>query len=196
MSFVVHTFETNSKNNNIGFSLHEDLSEGRSLYFLAKFPKITENAEEISNTIFNAIVNYCKNSNITDPYDLFEEALKSANQETTKLRQTLSKNPEIVVALFDFHHLFLSQCGDSEAYLFRNSTLSQITEIPENGDDIFLNILSGTVMVNDIIILSSNRILRVVTANQLTDILHKQNFAEAFGIFKHEMISNQKKISW
>lgn len=186
MAFSVHTFETNPEGN-LGYAFHQVVGEGQALYFLAKFrPEIPE-PQSLAELIFGAIVDHLQTSKIEDHYDCFEDALKSANQAAKKNQITGKNPPEIVVAYFDFHQLYLSQSGSSEAYLIRDSGVSQITEIADQSEDLFLNILSGQVMVNDVILLSSNRILRTLTANELTDTLGKQNFRQASHQFKQEL---------
>ncbi|NCP67337.1 protein phosphatase 2C family protein [bacterium] len=186
MAFSVHTFETNP-DGNLGFAFHQKVGEGQELYFLAKFGAETLEPQSMAETIFGAIVDHMEASKIEDHYDRFEDALKAANQEAKKNQITGKNPPEIVVAYFDFHQLYLSQCGPSEAYLIRDHGVSQITEIADQAEDLFLNILSGQVMVDDVILLSSNRILRTLTANELADTLGKQNFRQASNQFRQEL---------
>ena len=186
MAFSVHTFETNP-DGNLGFAFHQKVGEGQELYFLAKFGAETLEPQSMAETIFGAIVDHMEASKIEDHYDRFEDALKAANQEAKKNQITGKNPPEIVVAYFDFQQLYLSQCGPSEAYLIRDHGVSQITEIADQAEDLFLNILSGQVMVDDVILLSSNRILRTLTANELADTLGKQNFRQASNQFRQEL---------
>ncbi len=186
MAFSVHTFETNPEGN-LGFAYHQNIGEGQEVYFLAKFALGTTEAQNIAESLFGAIVDHLSKPSAKDHYDHFEEALKKANQAFRKDASQTSKTPEIVVALFDFHHLYLTQSGESEAYLIRDGGVSQITEIPEESDDLFLNILSGQVNIDDVVILSSNRILRTLTANELSDIFAKPSYRESTNSFKHEL---------
>lgn len=186
MAFSVHTFETNPEGN-LGFAFHQTVGEGQELYFLAKFPAETPEPQTMAEVIFGAVVDHMEASKIEDHYDRFEDALKAANVEARKNNITGKNPPEIVVAYFDFHQLYLSQSGPSEAYLIRDHGVSQITEVADQSEDLFLNILSGQVMVDDVILLSSNRILRTLTANELADTLGKQNFRQASNQFRQEL---------
>ncbi len=186
MAFSVHTFETNPEGN-LGFAFHQSVGEGQEVYFLGKFTPGTQNPQDLAETIFGTVVNHLEKSKIADSYDRFEDALKTANLEAKKLANQYSEIPEMVIAYFDFHQLYLSQSGSSEAYLVRDGGVSQITEIPEQSEDLFLNILSGNVAVDDVVLLSSNRILRTLTANELTDIFGRSNFREATNMFRHEL---------
>lgn len=186
MPFSVHTFETNPQGN-LGFAYHESVGEGQELYFLAKFPNETQQAQDLAESIFGAIVDHFKRPNTKEAYDRFEDALKMANLEYQKHRTQLASAPDVVVAFFDFHHLYLTQSGQSEAYLLREGQVSQITEIPEESEDLFLNILSGQVAIEDVVMLASHRVLRTLTANQLSEVFARPNFSEATNIFKHEL---------
>ena len=186
MAFSVHTFETNPAGN-LGFAFHQTVGEGQELYFLAKFEPQTDEPQNTAELIFGAIVDHMEASNIADHYDRFEDALKAANLEAKKAGLTGKNPPEMVVSYFDFHQLYLSQSGSSEAYLIRDNGVSQITEVSEASDDLFLNILSGQVMVEDVILMSSNRILRTLTANELSDILGQADFSKASTQFRQEL---------
>lgn len=187
MTFAVHTFEINPSGGNLGFSFHEDISEGQALYFLGKFADDTTDAKMVAETIFGAVVESFSRSQISDPYDRFEDALKSANLEAQKLKKNMPSTPEIVMAFFDFNTLYLSQSGESEAYLVRGTSVSQITESAEDMDLLFSNILNGQVALNDTILLSSSRILRFLTTNQLVDMFGRTDFSDAVSLFRHEL---------
>lgn len=192
MSFSVHTFETNPKGN-LGFAFHQKVGEGQDLYFLAKFDEETADPQNIAESIFGAIVDYFESSTTPNAYDKFEEALKMANQEAKKVERSFSKTPEIIVAFFDFHHLYLTQAGLSEAYLVRGESVSQISELPENSKDLFLNILSGQVAIEDVVIFASHRILRTVTANQLADMFSQQTYSDAVSALRHKLSTDSEE---
>jgi len=193
MSFSVHTFEVNPDGNSKGFSFHENVGEGQDLYFLARFHEETPDAQSIAESIFGEIVDTFSRIEGGDAYENFEEALKNANAEAKKNRSKFSKTPDIVVAYFDFHNLYLTQCGQSEAYLLRTDTVSQIIEPESAEDDLFSNILSGQVTLHDTVMLASSRILRTMTASQLSEIFQRSDFDEACGIFRHELTGSAEE---
>ncbi len=192
MSFAEHTFETNSSGKENGFSFHENVGEGQSVYFLGKFPESIENPKLAAETIFGTIVETLTNSKIANAYDCFEDALKAGNLEAKQFFSSEEK-PEVLIAYFDFHHLYLSVSDKAEAYLVRGKTVSQITETPEKGADLFLNILSGDVAIGDSVILSSDRVLRALTTNQISDIFIRSSFDDAVEIFRHELSTNAEE---
>ncbi len=193
MAFATHTFETNPSKENLGFSFHETLGEGQEVYFLGKFPEDTIDPKMTAESLFGAIVESFANSDISDPYDRFEDALKAVNLEAKKLKPNLPKVPEIVIAFFDFHNLYLSQSNESEAYLVRGTNLSQITETSADNSVLFANILSGQVAIDDIVLLSTSRILRSLTTNQVIDLLNRSDFDESINLLRHELTQSSEE---
>jgi hypothetical protein len=187
MSFSVHTFETHPENSGLAFAFHENLSEGQDIFFRGKFPEGTVDANSVAESIFGAIIDSLKILNKGDCYDRFEDALKSANMEFKKNIAKIPAMPDIVISYFDFNNLYLSQSGKAEAYLLRNESLSQISETPDSDNELFLNILSGQVSVDDIVIISNDRLLHAITTTQLIDIFSKTSFDEAITILRNEL---------
>ncbi len=187
MSLSVHTFETKPTDPNLNFSFHESIGEGQELFFIARFPEKTKDSKTIANSIFGVIVNVFQSSKIKDTYDKLEEALKNANLEYKKFAAQIPDVPDIIIAHFDFNNLYLSQSGGSEAYLLRDSKISQISETPERGEELFLNILNGQVSIEDTIILTTRRVLRYMTSNQLIDIFSRSNFSQSSKSLRQEL---------
>ncbi len=192
MTLAVHTFETNALDENLSFAFHETISEGREIYFIAKFKTPAPHTAEYAENIFGSIIDAFTDSDTKNAYDAFEEGLKMANGEITKRKKQKAETPEIVVAFFDFHNLYLSQAGQSEVYLIRDGALSQITET-ESDEASFSNILSGQITINDIVIISTSRILRVLTSNQLVDMFESNNFTDNISLLKHELRTKTKE---
>ena len=187
MSFAVHTFEINPSGDPTGFAFHEEAGEGRELYFLSKFGTGTPEARNIAENIFGMVLESLRNSKAVDPYDQFEDALKAANAEARKHAKSFTKVPNFVIAFFDFHHLYLSQTGESEAYLVRGASVSQISETVDDGQELFQNILSGQVAVDDTVLLTSSRLLRSVTASEMADIFSQSDFSEAVATLRAKL---------
>ena len=187
MAFSVHTFETKPNDANLGFSFHERISEGRELFFLCKFPEDSKDPQSIAEAIFGVALHVFETSKIKDSYDRFEEALKAANMEARKFAAHIPGDLDVVMAFFDFNNLYLSQSGEAEVYLLRDGNISQISETPEDGADLFLNILNGQVAVEDSIILTTHRILRFVTTNKLVDLFSRTAFSEGVALLRQEL---------
>jgi hypothetical protein len=193
MTFSAHTFETNPSEGNLGFAFRENIGEGQEVFFLGKFNEGDVDPKTIAEAVFGAVVESFTSSKITDPYDRFEDALKAANLEAQKRKKNWKQVPNIVISFFDFNNLYLSQSGECEAYLIRGTSVSQITETPENDDTLFSNILSGQVAIDDVVILSSSRLLRSITANQIVDTLSRSDFGEAVGLLRHELQASSEE---
>lgn len=121
-----------------------------------------------------------------DAYERFEETLKEIN---LLLKNLKDKNEEqgfcqinAIIAVQDEQNLHLTQSGEAETYLIRNDKLTVISEglsvHKKEDSDIFLNIASGEIVLNDKIVFTSHRLLRYLTAQQIADIF-KQNLPEA-----------------
>ena len=187
MAFSVHTFETLSDSSAEGFAFRESIGEGKEVFFLSKFSQDSTDARSSAEVIFGSIVDVLRTSKIKDEYDKFEDALKSANLEAKGLRSKISGQADIAVAYFDFNNLYFAQSGGAEAYMLRGDTLSQISEDFEESDKLFSNILNGQIAVDDVIMFSSSRMLRILTASQISDIFTGDNFEESTKTLRHKL---------
>ncbi len=121
-----------------------------------------------------------------DIYERFEETLKEINLLLKNLKeknedQTFCKI-NAIIAIQDNQSLHLTQSGDAETYLIRNNKLTVVSEglsvRKDEDSDVFMNIASGEIAMNDTLVFTSRRLLRYLTAQQITDIF-KQNIPEA-----------------
>ena len=108
--------------------------------------------------------------------NLLLKNLKEKNEE-----QSLCKI-NAIIAVQDDQNLHLTQSGEGETYLVRNNKLTVVSEglsvRKTEESDVFMNIASGEISVNDTLIFTSIRLLRYLTAQQIADIF-KQNIPEA-----------------
>lgn len=186
MSFAVHTFETHPDGSNTAFAFHENLGEGQEVYFLAKFPAGEDSARIAAETIFGAIVDALKFDARGEAGDRFEDALKAANNQAQKLGLLRKERPDIVVSFFDFQTLYVATSGEGQSSLIRSGAMSRITE-EINGADLFNNLLSGQVAVDDVIVVSNKNPLAVIPASQMGEILSRENFDDAVSAVRHEL---------
>lgn len=195
MTFSVHTFETNPQEDkkNHAFSFRESISEGQEVFFLAQIDPSGSDPQKVAEILFGTLMDHLETANSKDGYDRFEEALRVVNFEARKNRNLFGKTPHIVIAYFDFQNLYITQSGSSEAYLVRGTNVSQISEYSEEGDDLFLNILSGQIAIQDTILLSSTRILRSVTASQLSEIFTRSDFSDSISVLRHELSTHSEE---
>jgi hypothetical protein len=64
--------------------------------------------------------------------------------------------------------------------------MSRITE-EINGSDLFNNLLSGQVAVDDVVVVSNKNPLEVIPASQMGEILSRENFDDAVSAVRHEL---------
>ncbi len=192
MAFAVHTFETHPDGSNSAFAFHENIGEGQDIYFIAKFPAETDSARVFAETIFGSIVDALKFDARGDAGDRFEDALKSANAQAKKLRLVRGAHPDIVVAFFDFQTLYVATAGMAQASLIRGGTSSRITE-EIDGTDLFNNLLSGQIAVEDVVILSNVDPVSIIPAAQIGELLSRENFDESVSTFRHELSAKSEQ---
>jgi hypothetical protein len=111
----------------------------------------------------------------TDVYERFENTLKEVNVTYRNLKQKRGSKAmgsiSAIVAVFSKNELHITQAGEAEAYLVRKGRLSMITEgLAGRSEDLFINIASGELLPEDKIVLSTSRLLRLATHNQLAQI--------------------------
>jgi hypothetical protein len=186
MSFAVHTFETHPDGSNTAFAFHEHLGEGQEVYFLAKFPVGFDSARISAETIFGSIVDALKFDVRGEAGDRFEDALKAANGQAQKMGILRKERPDIVVSFFDFQTLYVATSGEAQSSLVRGGAISRITE-EIGGADLFNNLLSGQVAVEDVVIISNKNPLESIPASQIGEILSRENFDDAVSAVRHEL---------
>lgn len=186
MAFAVHTFETHTDGTNTAFAFHENMGEGQEVYFLAKFPKGTENARFLAESIFGSLIDSLKYDSRGEMGDRFEDALKAANSQAKKNGLNRGVRPDIVVSYFDFQSLYLATSGEAQASLARSGSISRITE-DTTGNELFNNLLNGQVAVEDVVVLSNQDVLAAIPATQASEILSRENFDDASAALRQEL---------
>jgi hypothetical protein len=154
------------------------------------------NSEEIGEAVFSTFQKVFFEDVEAESYVRFEAALKATNAVLAEFKkQKVSGyigNLNIVIAAFIGGTLYLSQSGDAEAYLCRKKFVSVITEglFEEESKDVFTNIANGSIEEGDTVLISSTRLLRYVTKNDLGRILSGVDPADVLGEVK-DVISTE-----
>ncbi|MCF7846120.1 MAG: hypothetical protein K9L85_02685 [Candidatus Peribacteraceae bacterium] len=139
--------------------------------------------EDLVRTIFQTLQEICFVGQSQDAYERFETALKEVNAVVAEFRESLpNKNLGRLNAVIGFlggRELHITQSGEAEAYLIRKGALTTVTEGLAGDDaavDAFVNIASGRTENHDKLLLSTERLLRYATKNELTKIFspHKE----------------------
>lgn len=139
--------------------------------------------EDLIRTVFQTLQEICFLDQGQDAYERFETALKEVNAVIAEFRETLpNKNIGRINAVIGFlsaRDLHITQAGEAEAYLIRKGALTTVTEGLAGDDeavDAFMNIASGKTENHDKLLLTTERLLRYATKNELTKIFspHKE----------------------
>lgn len=143
-------------------------------------------AEEIGGVIFETMQKVFFEDLTADPYVRFENALKSVNSILAEFKsQKVSGyigNMNVVVAAIVENQLFLTQCGDAEAYLIRKKYVSIVSEglseDSSSSEDVFASIASGEIEPGDFVLFSSTRLLRYTSKTDLAQSVRRTSVAE------------------
>lgn len=188
MAFVIaHEFLDIGKES-LGFSKNyfyeweDDLRGQRSQLFLnMKIDSTEVPGNEIGDTIFEVMKNYFFHGLDRDPAERFEDMLKEINGEISRKEEELGikfvPNMHVVAAAIWGDALFLSQRGDSEAYLIRRrfvSTISEGLSDHKNKDELFMNIASGDIDAGDYLFFCSARLVRYITKADLGKLISEE----------------------
>ena len=144
-------------------------------------------AEEIGSVIYETMQKFFFEDVAVDAYTRFEAALKSINNVLKEFKSQKTSgyigNLNIIIAAIVGDDLFLTQCGDAEAYLIRKRYVSIVSEgLDDNSDqegDIFSSIASGTIEAGDFVLFSSTRLLRYISKTDLAQAVTKKSISES-----------------
>jgi hypothetical protein len=147
-------------------------------------------AETLGEVIFDTV----RKVFFADPdkkaYLCFEDAVKAVNRELNQIRNDKASkyigNLSVIISAIAGNNLYLTQCGEAEAYLIRKRLCTTISEglSDESSNDIFSNIANGTLAPNDIVIFSSTRLPRYIGKNDLAKVFSAKNLVASLGELK------------
>lgn len=184
--------DDNSFLENYSYDMYDKFGEKSGEIFInLEIQNNPANSEEIGEAVFGIFQEEFFADVEAEPYARFERALKAVNIGLEEFKkQKVSGyigNLNVVIAAFVNGVLYLSQTGDGEAYLARKRFLSVVTEglSEENSGEIFSNIASGGLEEGDTVLISSTRLLRYVSKNDLARLL--------FGIEPAEILAEIKE---
>ena len=170
MTFNSETFEVKVIDNKYHFSFTDELSEGLRVYTVWAFGVDDIEPQSIAETLYDTLITVLQNSHGKTVYDKLEDSLRAINAEMRRLRGHVKKLPDALIAVFDYHEIHITEAGFGEAYLIRDRQMTQISETYEASEELFQNILSGEIRVNDSLILSTVRLLRHLSKREIIDI--------------------------
>jgi hypothetical protein len=155
-------------------------------------------AEEIGRIIFETMQSRFFEDVERDPYERFEVALRATNDALNGLRKEKSSgyigNLNIVIAAILGDVLYLTQSGDSEAYMIRKRYVSVVSEglSDEAGEseDIFSSIASGKIESGDFVLFASTRLLRYISKTDLAKCVNRRSIMESLNELR-EVVSTE-----
>ncbi|MBI4234772.1 hypothetical protein HY604_00560 [Candidatus Peregrinibacteria bacterium] len=182
--FLFFGRDENSFLENYSYDLFEEHGEKSGQLFInLEIQNNPADAEDIGQLIFETMQKVFFEDVLKDSYERFESALKAVNNVLKELKgQKVSGyigNLNIVAAGIVGDILYLTKCGDSEAYLVRKRYVSVVSEglgeDEDSGGDIFSSIANGTLQAGDMVIFSSARLLRYISKTDLAKAVNKEN---------------------
>lgn len=157
-----------------------------SLFLVLSISSSQVPGEEVGKEAFQLLQDHYLDDLSGDPYDRFENALREVNlminEKEKNLDMKFVPNVHVVCGVIEKDMLFLSQRGDAQGYLIRKRHVSSITEglfDEKNTEDLFQNIASGVLEVNDSVILVTGKLVHYATPSELSKIFSEQSLSEA-----------------
>lgn len=190
--------DENSFLENYAYDLFQDHGEKSGQIFInLEIQNNPVDSQEIGAVIFQTMQRGFFENVDEDPHYRFESALKGVNNVLAEFKnQKISKyigNLNVVIAAIVGDNLFLTQCGDAEAYLIRKRYVSVVSEgLSEeaNEDEVFSSIASGKIEAGDFVLVSSTRLLRYVSKTDLAGCVQRKSIIESLDDIK-DVISTE-----
>ena len=191
--------DDNSFLENYSYDMKEEHGErGGEIFINLEIQNNPVDSEEIGSTIFESMQSVFFEDVDKEPYVRFEAALKAVNGILARFKAEKVSgyigNLNVIIAAIVGGDLFLTQCGDAEAYLIRKRFVSIVSEGLNEGVegsiDTFSSIASGKIEAGDTVIFSSTRLVRYISKTDLAQSVHRGNIVESLGEIK-DMISTE-----
>lgn len=181
---------------NYAYDLGEGGEQSGKIFINLEIQNNLASAEMIGETIFDTLRKGFFADLEKDPYDRFEDALKQVNRALNDLRSERKSHYigdlHVIIAAIVGNNLYVTQSGEAEAYLVRRKFCTTISEdlFDPESRDIFSNIASGTLEPDDLVLLSSTRLLRYIPKNELTKIAASRNLIVSLAQLK-DLLANE-----
>lgn len=175
MDILVHTGQSKSSTGTFLAPLSFKSAQGEQVLLLLQIEASTTDAKALEKEATN-VVQHALLETEGDAASRLDGTLKELNGLLKGLlvSQTL-EDIHAIIAIVDQHGvLHASHAGRAEAYVVRGGTASQITEYTRGKPTpAFVYIASGALEPRDVVIFSTQRLLRAVTPAQLTQIAQR-----------------------
>lgn len=156
---------------NYAYDVNENLQHGGQVFLCLDIQNNPGEAEAMGEAIFAELKRVFFEDLDVEPYVRFEQALKAVNMRLGDFRKgklnTHIGRLHVVIAAIEHGVLYLSQCGDAEAYLVRKRFVSIVSEGLSDGlqqeGDLFTSVASGDLEPGDFVLFSTTRLLRYIS---------------------------------
>lgn len=157
-----------------------------SMFLVMSISSTQVPGDEIGKEAFQLLQDHFLDDLSGDPYDRFEACLREINLMVSEKEKHYGlkfiPNMHILCGVIDKDMLFLTQRGDSQGYLVRKRHVSSITDglcDEKNTDEVFQNIASGVLEVNDAVVLTTGKLVQYLAPSDLSKIFSEQSIDEA-----------------
>lgn len=175
---------------NYAYDLGEGGANSGKIFINLEIQNNPAHAEAIGETIFDSVRKAFFAEPEKDPYARFEDSIKEVNRALNAIKEeNVSKfigNLHVLIAAIVGNNLYLTQCGDAEAYLIRRRMCTNVSEgLQEEGaTDIFSNIASGSLEPGDFVFFNSTRLLRYIGKTDLAKMSSGGNLVASLSELK------------
>lgn len=168
---------------NYAYEMNEHRGGRGQVFVCLEIQNNPSEAEAMGEAVFSALkANFfglAEGTEASEGYLRFENSLKAINRAISDFRKgKLNKHigtVHAIVAAIEGSSLYLSQCGDSEAYLIRKRFVSIVSEglfDPSQKDgDLFMSIANGDLEPGDFVLFCTTRVLRYITKVDLSRLV-------------------------
>lgn len=157
-----------------------------SMFLVMSISSTQVPGEEIGKETFQLLQDHFLDDLSGDPYDRFETCLREINLMVSEKEKHYGlkfiPNMHMLCGVIDKDMLFLTQRGESQGYLIRKRHVSSITDglcDEKNTDEVFQNIASGVLEVNDSVVLTTGKLVQYLAPGDLSKIFSEQSIDEA-----------------
>lgn len=158
---------------NYAYDLGEGGEGSGKIFICLEIMQNSIDPEKIGEIVFDKMRKVFFADSEVDSYERFEESLKEVNKSLNEYKLERGNDwlgkLNVIIAAIVGSQLYMTQAGEAEAYLVRKRLATTISDdlSDEESKDIFTNIASGDLEPGDLVMLSTTRLLRYVSKNDL-----------------------------
>ncbi len=182
---------------NYTYEVQENRGSAGQVFLCLEIQNNPSEAEAIGEAMFQELKTIFFEETALEGYLRFENALKGINRRLHDFRKgKLNKHIGVihaVVAAVEHGALYVSQYGDSEAYLIRKRFVSIVSEglsDPHNKEgDLFTSIANGELEPGDFVLFSTTRLLRYISKLDLSRMVISSNVSRTLSDLRDALSS-------